>query len=207
MSSVSIRDYTACLSDEVFGKPKAYPVYRKKKTKEVPYHGQLVEFTYTYTTTKDGERVMTKSSDKTEYQKEVRTRISDGHIYEDVYKSYGENYGTNEEELHYRDGKLHAENTYAVKEIRCNGAELSYSYYYNGVLHNLEGPAAITQDTIEDTCYVSYYIYGKRYDKKAYNAKVKDIKENGVKEEDIYDDEKYMKGLVNDISELFKSMK
>jgi hypothetical protein len=54
---------------------------------------------------------------------------------------------------------------------------------------------------------VSYYIYGKRYDKKAYNAKVKDIKENGVKEEDIYDDEKYMKGLVNDISELFKSMK
>jgi hypothetical protein len=204
--SFSICDYSACLSDEVFGQPKAYPVYKKKKTKEVPWHG-LVEFTYTYTTTKDGERVMTKSSDKTEYHKEVRTRISDGHIYEDVYKSYGENYGNNEEELHYRDGKLHAENTYAVKEIRCNGAEFSYSYYYNGVLHNLEGPATITEDTIEDSCYVSYYIYGKRYDKKDYNAKVKDIKENGVKEEDIYDDEKYMECLMNDISELFKSMK
>jgi hypothetical protein len=206
MSSVSIRDYTACFSDEVFGLTKAYPVYKKKKTKEVPWYGQ-VEFTYTYTTTKDGERVMTKSSDKTKYHKEVITRISDGHIYEDVFKSYGENYGNNEEEIHYRDGKLHAENTYAVKEIRCNGAEFSYSYYYNGVLHNLEGPATITEDTIEDTCYVSYYIYGKRYDKKAYKAKVKDIKENGVKEEDIYDDEKYMECLENDIHELFNSMK
>jgi hypothetical protein len=202
MSSASIRDYTACLSDEVFGQTKACPVYKKKKTKEVHWRGP-VEFTYTYTTTKDGERVMTKRNDDIGYDKEVRTRICNGHIYEDVYKSYGNNI----EELHYRDGKLHAENTHALKEIRCNGVEFSYSYYNNGVLHNLEGPATMTEDTIENTCYVSYYIYGKRYNKKDYKAKVKDIKENGVKEEDIYDENKYTEGIINDIEELFKSMK
>lgn len=202
MSSVSICDYTACLSDEVFGKPKAYPVYKKTKTKEVPWYG-LVKFIYTYTTNKNGERVMTKRNEDIAYDKEVRTRICNGHIYEDVYKSYGNDM----EELHYRDGKLHSENTYAIKEIRCNGAEFTHSYYNEGVLHNLEGPASIIEDIIENTCYVSYYIYGKRYNKNDYKTKVKDIKENGVREEDIYDENNYTEGIVNDIYELINSMK
>lgn len=202
MSSVSIRDYTACLSDEVFGRTKAYPIYKKTKTKKVPLHG-LVKFTYTYTTTKYGERVMTKRNDDIKYYKEVRTRICNGHTYEDVYKSYGNNY----EAYRYRDDKLHSENTYAVKEIRCNGTEFTYSYYNDGVLHNLEGPATITEDTIENTCYVSYYIYGKRYNKNDYKEKVEDIKVNGVNEEDIYDENNYTEGIINDIYELLKSMK
>ena len=199
MSSVSIRDYSDGLRDEVFGKPSVYPVYKRKIKKTI--YGREVDINVSYTTTSNGFRIMKKYNDEIDYYKEVTTHIKDGHLYKDVYKNYGED----RFEYHYRDGKLHADNIHAMTEVRCNGNEYTYSYYNNGVLHNLDGPALISEDLIEDTFCKFYFIYGKMYTKKEWGEKVLDIIKNGAKKEDVYSKGQHLKELINEIHSIFDS--
>ena len=202
MSSVSIRDYSDCLRDEVFGKPAVYPVYKRKIKKRFPWYGE-VDVTVSYTTTKNGFRIMKKYNEEIDYRKEVTTHIHDGHLYKDVYKHYGED----RFEYNYKDGQLHGEGFPAVREVRYDGNEHMFSYYNNGVLHNLDGPALISEDIIEHTCYSSYYIYGKLYSKREWSQKVLDIIKNGVKKEDVLSKDQHVEELVNEINSIFDSMK
>jgi hypothetical protein len=197
MSSVSIRDYSDCLRDEVFGKPAVYPVYKRKIKKTL--YGREVDITVSYTTTKNGFRIIKKYNDEIDYRKEVTTHIHDGHIYKDVYKHYGED----RFEYNYKDGQLHREGFPAVREVRYDGIEHMFSYYNNGVLHNLDGPAIILEDSLDNTCYKSYYIYGKLHSKAEWSQKVFDIIRNGVKKEDVYSREQHLKELVNEINNIF----